>query len=312
MLTRGERAAAFRLVAASAGLMLAGLVIAEWASDGRMLASFRAVADGGTDLAFALSGPRRLLTNCADDPLLCFLLVPAVVALVGAPSRAAGALPRWLAWAGLAATIVIYGSPGTSLNHLLDVAPLAILVLVFALGRGGRWTMWGTLAFALFAAGMVATWLPGVPSIPSFHRHYGVPAVSAPPEFARRAGPGVSPILAENPLIPILAGERPYVADMFNLILLTRRDPVRREALVNQVRQGKFGAIAISNWPDVFPRDVADPADPLIAERWPELRKQERIFDDFYDVVAQRYRIVLVRRPYIYFLRDDLPFAPSR
>ena len=90
MLTRGERAAAFRLVAASAGLMLAGLVIAEWASDGRMLASFRAVADGGTDLAFALSGPRRLLTNCADDPLLCFLLVPAVVALVGAPSRAAG------------------------------------------------------------------------------------------------------------------------------------------------------------------------------------------------------------------------------
>jgi hypothetical protein len=137
-----------------------------------------------------------------------------------------------------------------------------------------------------------------------------VPSASAPREFAERAGPAARPIFAENPLIPILAGERPYVADLFNLILMTRHDAAFRARLIDRVRGGEFGAVVISNWPDVFPRDVAGPGDPLIAERWPELRKHGRIFDDFYDVVGERYRIVLVRRPYIYFLRNDLPFAP--
>ncbi len=312
MIARGERVAALRLAAVSAALMLAGWGLAEWASDGRMLASFRAVAHGGTDLPFVLSGPWRLLSNCAEDPLFCLLAVPAAVAWCAAPARAAGGLPRWLGGLTLAATVVIYGSPGTSLNHLLDLAALTVVLLVFALGRAGRWASWAGLTFALLTLGIVATWLPGVPSIPSFHRRYGVPAVAAPREFAQRAGPGVTPIFAENPLIPILAGERPYVGDLFNLILLTRRDPVFREAFIDRVRRGEFGGIAISNWPDVFPRDVAGPDDPLIAERWPELRKQGRIFDDFYEIVGQRYRIVLVRRPYIYFLRDDLPFAPPR
>ena len=30
-------------------------------------------------------------------------------------------------------------------------------------------------------------------------------------EFAARAGAGVHPIFSENPLLPILAGERPFV-----------------------------------------------------------------------------------------------------
>lgn len=312
MLWRGERAPALRLALASGALMLAGVGLAEWSSDGRMLASFRAVASGGTTLAYAATSPLRFLGNCADDPLLCLLLVPAALVLVGPPSRGLGAFSRWLTGIVLLVTLVIYGSPGTSLNHLLDLSALAVLLLVLALGHGGRWAVWSGGACALLGVGIVATWLPGVPSIPAFHRHYGVPRADAPREFAQRAGPGVSPILAENPLIPILAGERPYVGDLFNLLLMMERDPEQRRAFIERLAQGKFGGIVISNWPDVFPRDVDGPQDPLIAERWPELRQHGRIFDDFYDVVARRYRIVLVRRPYIYFLRDDLGFAPPR
>lgn len=307
----GDRRAGARLAGASLALMGAGVLAVLAASDGRWWASFRAVAPGGGDAAFALSAPWRLVVQCARDPLLCLLLVPAIGCVVWGIRDAGGALVRWLVLATLAVTLLIFASPGTSANHLLDLLALAVVVLACALGRAGGARGWAGFACGLLGLGILATWLPGVPSIPAFHRRYGVPAASAPREFAARAGPGVTPIFAENPLIPILAGERPYVADLFNLLLMMRQDPALREKITGQVRRGEFGAIVISNWPDVFPRDVTGPDDPLIAEREPALAQQDRIFDDFHAVLRERYRIVLVRRPYIYFLRDDLAFAPA-
>lgn len=312
MFWRGERGAAVRLVAASAGLMLAGALLALWVSDGRLLASFRAVAHGGSDAAFALQGPWRFAVECARDPLFCLLLVPGLACLFAGPGRAVDALPRWLVVATLAVTLVIFASPGTNANHLLDLEALTILVLALALSGAGRWRAWAGLALALFGLGIVATWLPGVPSIPSFFKHTGLPAAAAPREFAARAGAGARPMLAENPLVPILAGERPYVADLFNLELMMRRDPALREAVTGRLRRGEFGSVVISNWPDVFPRDVDSPGDPLIAECSPGLWQPERFFAGFPAVLQARYRIVLVRRPYVYFLRDDLAFAPRR
>jgi len=308
---RREWRPAARLLGASGLLMLAGVGLALWASDGRMLASFRTVASGDTDWSFALTAPLRFLSECGGDPLACILFVGAAGAVVLAPAGDRG-LFRWFAGATAAVTLVIFASPGTGANHLIDPLALAVTGLALLLGRADRGRAWSGLAVAAFGLGVAVTWLPGVPSIRSFFIRHHRPEIAAVEEFARRAGAPARPMFSENPVIPIIAGERPFVADLFNLELMVRRDPARRRELLDWLRTGKFSSVVLSNWPGVFPRDVEGPSDPLIREVLPELRRRGRLTEGFYPALESRYRIVLVRRPYIYLLRDDLPFAPAR
>lgn len=310
--SRREWSAAARLFGASVLAMLAGVGLAIWASDGRLVESFRAVASGDTNRGFFLTAPRRLLEEFAGDPLLGVLLVAALVAGIGRRRKEHGALALWLAGATLAVTLVIFGSPGTGKNHLIDLEALAVLMLALALAQQSAWRKAAGLAVGVFGLGVVATWLPGVPSVRAFFERYHKPEIAAVEEFMARAGAGAHPMFSENPLWPVLVGERPFVADLFNLELVMRRDAARRDEMLGMLRAGKFGSVVLSNWPDIFPRDVVTADDPLIAETWVRLRQRGRLDAGFYGALEKRYRIVLVRRPYIYLLRDDLTFGPER
>lgn len=301
--------AAIQLVSWTAGAMVAGIGLASWASDGRFFASFQAVASGDTDVGFVFRAPIRLLVECAGDPLWSILAVGAIVAAIGIRATPAGRFLLGLGMATLAVTIVIFGSPGTGKNHLVDLQVVALAFLAVAFGQGERWRRAVALCVAIMGVGMVATWVPGVPSVRRFFEYHHRPEIAAVTEFLARAGEGARPMLSENPLVPILAGERPFVADLFNLELLARHDAAFREAFLGRLRAGEFGSVVLSNYPSVFPRDVASPDDPLIAECWPHLEQRGRVADGFYAALRARYRIVLVRRPYIYLLRDDRPFA---
>ncbi|MEY2878597.1 MAG: hypothetical protein RLZZ15_977 [Verrucomicrobiota bacterium] len=311
MLHQREGGRSARLLAVSAALMAVGVALALQVSEGRMLVVFRAVGHGGATTMSALSGPWRFASECARDPLFCLFFVPGVALALATAGRVHVSLPRWLLAATLLVTLVIYGSPGTSSNHLIDLHAFAALQLALAVEQGGRMRACAGVALGVFGIGVVAPWLPGVPSIPAFFLRTGLPEAAAPGEFIRRAGSGARPMLAENPLVPILAGERPFVADWFNLALMSRRDPAVREAISARLRRGEFGSVVLTNWPVAFTHDVTSPADPSIAAGWAELEKEPRLFAEFYPLLQARYRVVSVRRPYVYFLRDDLPFAAS-
>lgn len=310
--SRREWQAAARLSGVSVLAMLAGVGLAIWASEGRLVESFRAVASGDTNRGFFLSAPRRLLEEFAGDPLLCVLLGAALVAAVGRRRKEHGVLALWLLGATLAVTLVIFGSPGTGKNHLVDLQALAVLVLALALAQQSAWRKAAGLAVGAFGVGVVATWLPGVPSVRAFFERYHKPEIAAVEEFVARAGAGTHPMFSENPLLPVLAGERPFIGDLFNLELVMRHDAARRDEMLGKLRNGEFGSVVLSNWPDIFPRDVVTADDPLIAETWVRLRRRGRLDAGFYAALEKRYRIVLVRRPYIYLLRDDLPFGAAR
>jgi hypothetical protein len=312
LVVKREGRTAAVLAGASAVLMVLGAGIAQWASDGRMLESFRAVASGGTDPGFALSAPRRLLEECFGDPLLCVVLAAAAIARMALRRAASADLLAWLAGTTLLVTLAIFGSPGTGKNHLLDLQALAVLVLAVAASSRPVARAWAGVSFGALAIGMIVTWLPGVPSVGAFFERHHRPEVAGVDEFVARAGSGAHRMFSENPLLPILAGERPFVADLFNLELRMRQDSGLRQQMLDRLRAGKFGSVVLSNWPDIFPRDVTSPDDPLIAETWSTLRKRRRLDDKFYEALEARYRIVLVRRPYIYLLRDDESFAPAR
>src|SRR5690606_14248559 len=54
-------------------------------------------------------------------------------------------------------------------------------------------------------------------------------------------------ILADNPWLPMLMGERPYVLDQFMLGVLNKKYPQNRQRFLNQIRQQYFRAVIIEN-----------------------------------------------------------------
>lgn len=313
LLWRREWRTAAALCTFSAILMAAGVGLSVWASEGRMLESFRAVAGGDANLAFALTAPNRLVTECARDPLASILFVGLIGCVFFIWRTPTGAMPLLLIFSACAVTLVIFGSPGTGANHLIDPLVIAVIGLacVFAHSSSGR--VWAGLTAAAFGLGIVIAWLPGVPSIRNFFTEHHRPEIAAVREFTIRAGGAITqPIFSENPLIPIIAGQRPFVADLFNLELMLRHDAALRSEILERFRTGEFGAVVLANWPGVFLRDVDSPDAPLIVATLPRLRTHARVAEGFYEALETRYRIVLVRRPYIYLLRSDIPFAAAR
>lgn len=300
---------ALRLALTTGVLAGIGIGLTLWASDGRMWRSFAAVASGGTDHSFILSGPGRMIQEAVRDPLLLIMFIPGIICLISPAGRWQGSLPRWLAVGALAVTMVIFASPGTSSNPLIELGAMGGVGLAVGLHAGGHAARIAGLAALLLGAGIFATWLPGTPSIPSFFQAYSRPSFHSPAEFLRRAGPAALPVLSENPVIPIQMGTRPFVADMFNLRLMTNRDPAFRAKIMALIEQGEFGSIVLTDTMKAQPHDIDGPEDPRLTDfKLTENVRSSRLLQDIARAAQSRYRIVLVRRPYLYLLRNDLTF----
>lgn len=285
-------------------LIVAGIAVANSFSDGRMLENFSAVADGGFTVEQAAQGPVRFATECAHDPLSIVLFVTAAVsAFTSCVGSARGTAARWLGGCTLLATLVIFLSPGTAANHLIDLQAAAVILIGLGISANDGAARIAGLGVVAFAIGMTATWLPGVPSIARFFDRHHRPEISAVNDFYQQHGAEAHPILAENPLIPILAGERPVVMDWFNLRLLLKREPAAGRAILGRLRSGEFGSVVLSNWPGVFPKNVESPVEPSLSEAWVRLRQRDDLPHELVALLEQRYEIARVSRPYIYLLR---------
>ncbi|HMD59878.1 MAG TPA: hypothetical protein VKG78_00510 [Opitutaceae bacterium] len=287
-------------------LIVAGYAGANAASDGRMLADFLAVGAGGARIGPGLipHAAVRFTLALGADPILCLLLIQAAFSLVILADERPIGLPCLYSCATLLATIAIFGSPGTYLNHTIDLCGAAAAVTAVGLERHGdrRVVRWGV---ALYGLVLAATWLPGVPSIRQYFAGAHRPDLASVRLFLGRAGAGAHPMLATNPLLPIIAGERPVVADAFNLELLLSRDPGLARGFYRRVADGEFGSVVLSNWPNLFPRDVDSPDDPIIGECWPAVERSGALGAGLYPTLRDRYRIVMVRRPYIYLVKRE-------
>ena len=60
-------------------------------------------------------------------------------------------------------------------------------------------------------------------------------------------GSSNKPILSENAIIPVLAGQHPYVLDPWMTTLLRKRFPVFEAPLLRQLRSQSFSAVVLSN-----------------------------------------------------------------
>jgi len=230
-------------------MWLAGIIIAavlvQAASDGRASTIFHISATGGGGLARLLQGPRLMFGDMArqDRTLMAIWLIS--VFLIAATGRWSS-LPSIYLLISTAGTIVIYGSPGTHLNHLVDMNAASILVIATLRLKNLKWqsaVLVCTLLLMCMAAW--ACWRQ-LGEIRHNDQRGQMLAAVAGTESSSREGP----ILSENPLLPMLQGQRSYMLDPFLFRAIRARHPEFANQFWHDLAGRRFKAVILHGPPD--------------------------------------------------------------
>ncbi|MCA1584647.1 MAG: hypothetical protein LC791_07715 [Acidobacteria bacterium] len=244
LLISGRSAQAAKLAGLSAAGMAVVVSVTNAASDGRFFDVLRASASGNTTLRYFLSSPIHFVHSARNVPESLMFMQIGAAALLGSTMRAWGRLPILFFLTATATTLFIFGSPGTAKNHLLDLHVASLIVFATWVTANRRHARFG-LAIAVSAT-LVAC-------LPLWRELRGFDTQSLRAEFEdamKLVGPTRGTILAESPMLPILAGQRPYVLDPFIFRLAREDNPSFADPLWQKLRDHAFVAVVLENDPD--------------------------------------------------------------
>jgi hypothetical protein len=233
LLFAGQRKAALRFVGWLALGCTAGLLVVHLASGGRALQAITAVASGGASwVQIVLRAPLLMLKIVLPSDLI--LAVLALGTAAGLPRQERrDVLPLAVLTTGFI-TLVMYGSPGVDRNHLID---FDFIAMVFLVASGAR----GRIPLAQAMTGLSLAVLIVVPTI----LRQPPPQRTTIEKVIAETRSGSGPLLVENPWWAILAGERPFMLDAFNLRILADRDPEVARALYTRLDTRFFRAVIL-------------------------------------------------------------------
>jgi hypothetical protein len=301
LLLRGDRRAAVRLALLTGAGAAAVIAATELLSGGRFLALMRACGGGGAGPADLVRAPLRLaLLLAVEDRAGLVLLGAAAVALAATAPRtlggwrapgSAGVLlaSLWLLAAG-AGLLAVLASPGTGVNHLLELEVACAVALGTCaaphLERHSNWhaqseplALLGRLAApAAAAAGVVLALTIWRDDLRSSRLAEIRAAIAVLPR-------GAGPVLSEDPLVPLLAGQRPLSADTWMLRLAGARDPELLRPLLRALAAGRITAVVLLQ-DAMGPEASSWYAGNLGAEALAEVRRSYRLA-----ARAGRYRV---------------------
>ncbi|MBO0696856.1 MAG: hypothetical protein J2P46_00540 [Zavarzinella sp.] len=254
-----DRRAGLSLAALTAGLTIGGLFSVNALSDGRFLENTRALASGGMSAGSLPVGPVRLAYALKYSAILTFvvpILLPAAgFVLVRRAREGRFSVWEWYLLFTWGTSALIFASPGTDLNHLLELEVASVLVLVAGLRpaapapspvtESGIRALFA-IALLLALVRQVGEWTSG-------------PAPDAvPPARIAEAIGDAQPTLSEDPTVPVLMGQRPFILDAFAYRILAEQGRIDPEQLAGRIRRHEFATL-------VLLRNVHDPNDPLNA-----------------------------------------------
>ena len=146
-------------------------------------------------------------------------------------------------------TLELFASPGVAENHLLDATVLALVVFLIVVDRGVVPARFAAVVLPLYLVLAVARSAPETVD--------GIARSPRPAEVLSRLGPAsAGPLLAENPWVALLAGERPVLADAFTFRILARKRPELMQHLTSDLERQRFRAVVLR-----WPADVQDGRD---------------------------------------------------
>ena len=238
-----------RALAAFAAALVVSLAAAvgamQWLSDGRalpLLASGTAAGGGWRDLVHA---PIALARGLRLVPETALTIAAGVAFAVAAIARTTSAndgrrlAAIWFACA-LMATLTIFATPGAWLNHFGDLQAASAILIAFAVADAARpWRVAGVAAASLaLTAGVVV----GASRAAGADRSDRLASYHAVLAWLDRH-PGE--ILADQPMISVLAGRRPFIIDSFIFRANVAADPTRLQPLLDALAARRFVAVIV-------------------------------------------------------------------
>ncbi|MGO9518732.1 MAG: hypothetical protein ACLPND_16990 [Candidatus Korobacteraceae bacterium] len=244
LISTGLRTAAWELAGETCiGYLVVGAALVA-GSQGRFVEIFKACASGGTGLLGFAAGPWNLLVQIARlDPAVLLFLFLALVALaqVVVSGKFLRNIPALFFVAVLVITALIFGSPGLNENHFLDVQVASVVLIASSLAQVTV-PLYRQVGICALAVVMLVAAVPLLRRFKNgdrrFHPHRFQKVLAA-------VGDTSKPILSENPVIPVLAGQQPYVLDPWMLRLLRKKDVYLGEPLLERLRNQDFGAVVL-------------------------------------------------------------------
>ena len=237
-----ERRAAVWLMGMTSFLGVCGFMLLELASNDRFLEYFRAVGSGGLDVRSLFNGPPRLLLAILYSSqrrlVLPLLLAPALFAVWREARERRLSLWSHYFLCTLGATVLIFTSPGTALNHLLELEVAAVLMATTLLTQpiGGPAVI-GPAVRGLVAIALLLALSHGALE---WREYEEMPTEASSVHQLVEALPKNGQILTEDPTAAILLGQRPVLMDAFAYRLLVERGQVDPRALAERIRRHDF------------------------------------------------------------------------
>jgi hypothetical protein len=230
------------LLTATLAAAAALVVLANLASDGRMLDSMRACMFGG-GLSNTLRAPMSAVyVLIRQDPLCSLLLILFFVSLMTLPAEGWKEPLTWLALAAMAMTVFLFASPGVDINHLLDFYVIALLFVGCQAARG---RLFPALTVRAIAVGALFTMFAAYLDVRHSMIDGEISERSTVRALVRDVRVPGKPIFASDGFIPSAEGERSYMLDNWMYEMLRRTDPRYDAALQEKLAQGYFGAVVL-------------------------------------------------------------------
>ena len=242
----GRRREALRVLGGFGAAAVLGLLLVVAASNGRAIEAWQVGAGSGLDLARLVRAPWQFAKIVREVPeTLVFVHLALSVFLVwNLPRFARGNLASLLFLITFAVTVGIFAIEGADSNHFLDLQVASVVVVA-------AWTVSTEPAAA--RVGIASLSIAGLAALMSL----GTGLVRADREVTRGTvrealaivGPTNRPILAENPLVAVAAGQRPYMLDPYLFRIARANRPAMADRLWADLDARRFGAVVLDRDP---------------------------------------------------------------
>jgi hypothetical protein len=237
----GQRRDAVVLATATTFLIGAGLTLVHIASEGRALESFLACASGGTTFKTLLRGPYRFFSIPRVDAPLFITFAAAGVVFLTRVRFVLCDFSMVFFLLTLAATLIIASDIGSGINHFIDIHVAGTMLCAVNIVHLSRYrfiryalpTSALIGAFALFAA------------IAYAQVYFAETRYVDQARIMELVGDSGKPLLSDDPWVPILADERPYVLDNYLLRVMAENDPAMKRDFFEKLDQQFFRAAVL-------------------------------------------------------------------
>jgi len=178
-------------------------------------------------------------------------------------TRAASGPPLWIIAFGccLAVLIVVLTDIGAGWNQLVDPVVLTALGVGYVAGRARTvrpYTLVALMVVWVNLGTFAETLAPDTQTAMSVLRG-SAPAGYSPRPFEGLAS-SATPILSEDPYVPVSLGQQPVVLDPFMLLRIGRRTPSAVQTLVDRIRAQEFELVVL-----------VEPLEPVARQWWADV-----------------------------------------